>query len=1439
MSEGFSNPKGKRAKIEEDLAMAPSVAVISPEQSSTSEKTRAELKEKLRAVIVNMDRLAEQAARDSGERSLTASAESMKGVSGFFKRVWTHTLAREYYRQQHVSKARETIRTKNDIHAAEIEHPVGKEAHEATAKALVERFEQEYEETLHKGETRKVINREGDNGLNIKGEIIALMKDYAAGTMSDDDFNEAKKQILHTVSQVEGSDKEDSMYADNLLEIARYVKGAANQKEALDALNENLSVVLGNARDSIQTEAKHNVVDRAVEFAKKTPLGVLVNESTLASGIAIAAGAMTTLSRRLASSRLAAWGTFGAATVLSGGIIGYAENKRTKEDRSQHEREMAQGRTYEKGKSPRREEMDKFVHEMRDARQLSAAIREAVSPEAKLDAVADAEARIRLMDRENIDLLSYSDPTRVEQERFDLDMARHQAKAELRKTPAAGGKSFDERLNDLVAKRSEGLTKGEGGIEERDRLFDKMKRGRVAGAAAKGVLIGLTVGTAAQEAAAFWNDEQTGLIEYLVKGSGVNNTQATHMTWLESLRHYASGGSGSVGGGSITEHINTTVTANEYLEHHNLGTHISRDGWYDNNTPKPVFDKNELRLTLGGVKGTGIDASGHYVFSVKHMTPEGSYHGNFSANAQELMKEGKMKMLLSLSKGTQAHPVEVPINTDGTINIDPNSEIGKLLFAQEGGKAKFLGRFMEAAEVTGTKGGVDHFRILATHEGKGLDALTDIITKEVAVPPTDFMIDPPPIIPIYGRTPLEPINGKKKPNPFIPIYYGSGSPLTPEESERYQKELSPRLRANPDVQLEARVEEEEYMKKQTPEYLAKVEGLAAQTEPMNPACKLAICIPVAGHQEANVIEQTLSAYLNQTAEKDAFELVLFVNQPDLSPRGEKIKSDGTLEKIERFKKEHPELNVRVMQTVLPRDEVRIGNIRKMLSDTTLARSLTRGGKDDLIMVSNDADLKGVSPEYVKNFVEKFKSEPRTDAFMGQLDWDPEAYIRNPLNHVGTRLFQYISAQHRKEKRGIESSGANFAYRASTYAAVGGYNTKAEMGEDNDFGRRILAARQGAPNREAIAFAGARVSRLYTSSRRAEKAIRDGLSPIEQWQKGFSAFDDEVRKVKWEETGKAPNYDDPKVVKKLVSELENIVNRTLMVTSNWWSNEQYATYQRRALGWLGIKYRLTNANRIEITDATDLIAGLKEYKEEGLKIMDRKTGKRPRGKEAPPKPKVPEPKPPEPKDEGAAQVEVPVAQERTPKKEKVAQETVSDVEVKAGAMKEETQTQERKEIPIDEVRKILREQLEKDSGIKTVRKMEIVERGDGLHLNIEVDTKGGKAIIKGLVANEGDKIIIRSLNVDARLIIRSRVAKAFSDIGTTVQTYFEKQEGKPVSRIQLTEGGLVVEFKNQSAVEVKVEEPKTKPAEKKVKPRIKLKNKKTEAQAHVESKRVRA
>ncbi len=400
---------------------------------------------------------------------------------------------------------------------------------------------------------------------------------------------------------------------------------------------------------------------------------------------------------------------------------------------------------------------------------------------------------------------------------------------------------------------------------------------------------------------------------------------------------------------------------------------------------------------------------------------------------------------------------------------------------------------------------------------------------------------------------------------------------------------------------------EKYFLKQDAKYKEELNSVVENSETMDTNCKVAICVPVAGHQEGANIFRTLENYTNQTADNKSFEIVLFVNRPEVSRDGSKIEPDETIPEIKRFKKEYPDIRVRVIEKVLSLEDANMGYIRKFNSDVTLLRHQSRGDSaDDLIMVSNDADNKGIATTYVQNLIDKFDENEKTDALFGQLDWDPESYVRNPLVHVGTRLFQYVSVQIRKKGWNVESSGANFAYRSSIYAGVGGYTSGIHLAEDVNFGQKIKLARENSEDHTPVGFAGAKVSRLYTSSRRAEKALREGLSPVEQWDRGFSAFDDEVRKVKWEELTNGIDFDNKEQVDNFLYELENVVNRTMLKVSGS-NNPASDPLLGRALGWLGIKYKITGDHSLKIVDASRLLDGLKEYQKEGLKIMERKTG----------------------------------------------------------------------------------------------------------------------------------------------------------------------------------------------------------------------------------------
>lgn len=673
----------------------------------------------------------------------------------------------------------------------------------------------------------------------------------------------------------------------------------------------------------------------------------------------------------------------------------------------------------------------------------------------------------------------------------------------------------------------------------------------------------------------------------------------------------------------------------EYIDKHPESfSKVSRQLWYDNDTPMYKgedgkwhgADFNERRLDWGGDSGSGINVkTGSYEMSVFRMTADGSFHtsggAKMSDDAVQLIKEGKMKVLFSLSAGTQNEVVELPVDpTTGKVSVPRDSDLGKLLFGENNGRAVLKARFAEAAFVSGeAEGGVQKVRLFATAVGEGLKETTDTVTTvnpplvttatEIGVPRTWIM---PPFIPVGSRTPLEKLSG---PEPVYNIY--SARPADKEKKKEMDRRRSQSLENDPNAVLDQYAEIGGYLERLDDDYRKEVESLAAQAGEMGANNRLSICIPVAGHQEGTKIYESLKNYTYQTADPNSFEICLLVNHPDKDLSGKKIEPDQTLAEIERFRRDYPNFNVKVMYQILPRDKAKIGLVRKLLSDSVLLRQHARGEKaEDLIMVSNDADNLGIDPRYVDNFISRFDDNKQLDGVLGQLDWDPEAYAKYPLVHVGTRMFQYYSAYGRTKRGGIVSSGANYAYRASIYAGIGGYLDSEPGGEDVALGQAIALARgdsrtgERGYNFETQSHGGS-ASRLFTSARRAIDVLNKyGLAPVEQWDKGFSAFDDEIRKMELNSSaGEKINYQDKEWLEKFKKNLEHIINRTLDVYERGEKlGKGNPFYHREILGRLGIDYELDAKGDVVITDMSRLVAGLERYQEEGVLQRDARSGK---------------------------------------------------------------------------------------------------------------------------------------------------------------------------------------------------------------------------------------
>jgi hypothetical protein len=896
----------------------------------TEQEILDELKDNLEKVaFVDVSEIAKAEARDAGESNITEEREKTKGLGNFFKRVWKHNIMRDYNRFKEISKVKKQIKETENIYAGETDD---REHHEMAMTAITERFLSEYEGVVKEeaGEKKDSLEKL-PNAAEVKADMKRVVLDYATGKLNDASYAEERTRILQKITKEgKGVVGDGEMYADNMKEVAQNVKAALDHGISLEKIDAmlNFDVTIGQAQSGVRTEAKLNVAERATEKIHKSKLGALVgNETTIAAAVfatdAIVAKATQSSARVLGK----ATGFFGGIAVAAG-ISAYKENRRFKQERAQHIRETAKGKEYGED-APRREHMDGTVYEMRTATQMTEDVLSRVyvdgNPEsglrkfeskeelnAAMAAIAEAESRINLSNREKIDLVVYSGSRSVEVEKRDMEIALARAKVDVRKQTESNEEvkallekdNFNDSLKVFVDALEKKLE--DENISEADKEFKRKKLGAVLKAAGKGALSAAIVGTVIQEVSAFFSDRVDGLAETLIKGQSV---EAKATTALQGFREYLAGESNIsvedmmkgaefgdnfvgdhnielpvgtelvenadgtfnlVNGGNVVgenipvafdadgsvsaetmkafedagmlhaghdvrntiEYQETVVTPEELVKQKYEGlTKVARDLWYDNDTEGPIFDKNELGTWWGGENNTGIDSDGNFVFNISHMTEDGSYHGGFSADAQELVKKGGVKMLFSMTRGTQDTVFEVPIDVNGNAVVDPDSEIGKMFFSVEDGKAVFQGRFAEVAQMMGSEDGVEHVRILSTVEGNGIDGVN--IVEEVGgeeisdkfVPdqsPRDIPWEYPPAIPLVGRFPLEPMKDKEKkkpedpkPKPVDPT--PEPVPVNPEEDEEEQGgEDEPTPEDNPykpvgeTIFYERMVSEEEY-----------------------------------------------------------------------------------------------------------------------------------------------------------------------------------------------------------------------------------------------------------------------------------------------------------------------------------------------------------------------------------------------------------------------------------------------------------------------------------------------------------------------------------------------------------------------------------------------------------------------------------------------------
>lgn len=541
-----------------------------------------------------------------------------------------------------------------------------------------------------------------------------------------------------------------------------------------------------------------------------------------------------------------------------------------------------------------------------------------------------------------------------------------------------------------------------------------------------------------------------------------------------------------------------TRSPQEFIEKHPREfIRIHRELWYDNNTPAPNFDLNELRQYWGGENGTGIDKNGNYIFNIANMRSDWSFHGTETANAPQLIQEGKMYVALSMTRGTQQWVEMIPVDGNGNALIDAHSFAGKNLFETVDGHAHFKGAFAEAVQVTGqTQDGGVSAKMLSTVIGENkVGSITDTVQRAVneqhthfvsalEAPSEDLPVEVPPVLPIYARRGLEALTpGSQRQRESTPGYYGG---VSAEQMREWERQRSPRLQQNADADLNTGEELDWYRDQQRQRrgnaYIQEIDS-NIENDPIlkkiGKETKALVCIPVRAESESENIYNTLSLYSKQDDEaKKATVILLNVNWKESSETNSDSLANiqKTHAEIARAQRDFPDLRIAVMSKKWPdkfiskRNGKLYGEVIKVLYDTaalTIEKAIREGrraAEEEAMLITNDADAQGMRRHYLDSYIKALESDSTVDVFSGIIRWGTREFKEFPgygvVSGVYATLNMMTQRGENKKRRGISTTGPNAAFRISAYAAVGGCEDRDDMGAGADavLGQRVVAAR---------------------------------------------------------------------------------------------------------------------------------------------------------------------------------------------------------------------------------------------------------------------------------------------------------------------------------------------------------------------------------------------
>jgi hypothetical protein len=477
-------------------------------------------------------------------------------------------------------------------------------------------------------------------------------------------------------------------------------------------------------------------------------------------------------------------------------------------------------------------------------------------------------------------------------------------------------------------------------------------------------------------------------------------------------------------------------------------------------------------------------------------TPWGSWSDSGAADVTAAPENSVVMMFPAAEIYPDGVPADVTVAPDGNIYLEfgyqegfppevmsgidhhptvPGAKIshwpGSIAWVDHSG-----GHIEQFASIPGdsdVSGEILHHHTETTLVGPGYE-----IEQEIETPITAEM---PTIIPFESRRPLGDYAQRNTPSNYGYYNVNSGYNMSRGEREAIRQRVSPRLQANPNETLSLPTETDWYVRTLEPDYRQSLEDDMSSSPELNgisDEIKTVVAIPVYAPNDGDKIYKTLSLYANQEdidPNSNMVCLYLSWRESDASRPGVAEAIQQAREEVERARRDYPELKVALFEhenNQRESDPARLTfELARRLNDTicvAIDKSIkngTRSSDDDIVIVRNDIDLVGIGRNYVSNIQKSADDNPNIDSFTGMTRFDIPSYIKTPgfgivMNFE--RAFNTIG----KRYGYIHTDGANFAYRVSTFAGMGGLDDSdgwtGPGADDLKVGHTIAGARSGVP-----------------------------------------------------------------------------------------------------------------------------------------------------------------------------------------------------------------------------------------------------------------------------------------------------------------------------------------------------------------------------------------